>query len=453
MPGLLATLNTAAASMRAFEQALVTVQNNVTNASTPGYARQQVDLVARAFHLDLELPGGVAVSDLVSARDQQAERTVQQQTSRQGRLTQMAASLAQLESVLDIGEGSGVAGALDRLYGAFGQLSVTPNDMPARENVIGRARDVASAFRLTAGSLLEARDQTTREIRSVVAKVNRLAHVIRDVNVEIRRDSRNLGDAGLDARLQAALEELSELVDFEALRAGDGSVTVMIGGQALLVIGERALEIQADFSGPQTEILDHSGQGVAALVRQGRLAGLLEVANTNIPSYLDSLNLLAQTFAGRVNGVLAAGVDLNGQPPAVNLFTYSAAAAAYTLAVSGITGDQIAAAHAPAPGGNGNALDLASLATSAEINGASFTAFYGWISGEAGRASATARADAEMQSALVVQARGLRAEVSGVNLDEEAAAMIQYQRAYQASAKLISLLNELTEAVFSILPR
>lgn len=454
MPSLLASLNAAAGSMRAFERALATVQNNVTNASTPGYARQQADLVAQAFHQELELPGGVTISDLVSTRDELAERAVRRQASKHGRLAQLAAGLAQLEPVLDISEGSGVAGALDGLFRAFSQLSVTPNDLTARENVIGRARDVAAAFRTTAGSLLETRDHANREVRAAVEEINRLAGVIRGINVEIRNDRRKLNDAGLDARLHAALEELSELVDFEALRADDGSVTVLLGGQGLLVIGASAYELQADFSGAQTAVLDHAGQAVTGLVHEGRLAGLLEVVNQNIPSYLNSLNLLAQTMADRINGILAAGVNLNGQPPSVNLFTYNAAAgAAYTLAVTGITAPEIAAAYPTAPGGNENALDLAALATSIEINGASFSGFYGWISSQAGQALASARAGAEAQSALLVQARSLRSEVSGVDLDEEAAAMVQYQRAYQAAARLITVLDELTETTLAMLRR
>lgn len=451
MPGLLASLNSAALSLRAYERALATVQNNVANASTPGYARQQVDLVAQAFQPDLELPGGVAVSDLVSTRDEHAERLVRRQGSLYGRLSQMATTLARLEAVLNIRDGSGIAGALDRLFSAFGALAVTPNDLGARENVLGRAREAAQAFRWTASALMEARQETNREVRSAVERINRLAHTIRDINAEIRSDRRKLADAGLDARLNAALEELAEWVDFQALRADDGSVTVLIGGQTLLVIGERALEIQADFSGPQTEVRDAAGAVVTGRIGQGRLAGLLETVNGQIPSLIGSLDLLAQTFADRVNAILASGVDLNGQPPAVNLFSYSAAAgAAYTLTVTSITATELAAAYASAPGGNGNALDLAALATSAEIQGVSFTAFYGSIAAAAGRALGSARDGAAMQAALLAQARSLREAASGVNLDEEAAALIQYQRAYQAAAKLVTVLDELIQSVLGM---
>jgi flagellar hook-associated protein 1 FlgK len=51
----------------------------------------------------------------------------------------------------------------------------------------------------------------------------------------------------------------------------------------------------------------------------------------------------------------------------------------------------------------------------------------------------------------LTQARVLRAEVSGVSLDEEAAKLLQYQQAYQAVGKLVSVLNELTDTVMNMI--
>jgi hypothetical protein len=60
MPSLLATLNAAAGSMRVFDRALSMIQNNVSNASTPGYASQHIDLISLAFQPDLGQIGGVS---------------------------------------------------------------------------------------------------------------------------------------------------------------------------------------------------------------------------------------------------------------------------------------------------------------------------------------------------------------------------------------------------------
>jgi flagellar hook-associated protein 1 FlgK len=119
--------------------------------------------------------------------------------------------------------------------------------------------------------------------------------------------------------------------------------------------------------------------------------------------------------------------------------------------VSSITPYQIAAADTTAFSGNGNALDLAALADAPLMNGLTYTKFYGQLGARVGRALSTARDDQQTQSLLLAQSKTLREELSGVNLDEEAANLIQYQRAYQAAAQMITVLNDLTAEVFTIL--
>jgi flagellar hook-associated protein 1 FlgK len=451
MSNLLASLRTAAGAMKAYESALGVVQNNVTNSTTPGYARQQVDLIALAFQPDLELPGGVRAGELLNSRSTYAEQSVRQQTERHGRVSSTAAGLGQVEPIFDIAEGSGIAGAINRLYNAFSGLSVTPNNVTSRENVIGRAEDVARSFDFTATSLSRTAEHTNREIRTVVDKINRIGGKIRDLNVELRRDYRLLKDAGMEARLYSSLEELASLVDFNVIQQDDGSLTVLVGGQIPLVMGDRIFELQGDFSGAQVEIRDHEGTVVTSKIQQGSLAGLLDLVNIHIVSYETELNQLAESFADRINAVLAAGVDLNGLPGAA-LLTYDAVnGSARTLSVTGITQDQIAAALPATPGGNGNALNLTDLATSAEIGGFTFTEYYGQISTSVGHTLAAAREDERSQSLLLSQAKSLRDEVSGVDLNMEAANLIQYQQAYQAAAQIVSILDELTAVVLDLI--
>ncbi len=438
--------------MKAFEKALSVVQNNVTNASTPGYVRQQADLIALAFQPDLELTGGVRTGSLLSSRSIFSERAVWQQAEHHGRQSQVADGLVRIEPVFDISDGSGIASSIDKLYASFSQLSVTPNSTPARQNVIDRAKAVAETFNGAARSLSEAADHTRREARSVVEQINRIASDIRELNVEFRRDYRQQEDAGLKARLYTALEKLSALVDFNALPQEDGSMTILLGGQTPLVIGDKTFAVEVDLSGSRVEILDFNGKTITGQVRQGRLEGLIELSNDLLPSYSAKLNRLAAAFADGVNAELAQGVDQNGLPPTEDLFTYAAPDnAALTLSVTGITPDQIAAADPTEPGGNGNALKLASLATARKIDDFTYTEFYGQISAQAGRDLAAAREGEHTRALLLSQAQNLRDEKSAVNLDEEAALLMQYQQAYRASAQLVSVLNEMTDVVLGLL--
>jgi flagellar hook-associated protein 1 FlgK len=96
-------------------------------------------------------------------------------------------------------------------------------------------------------------------------------------------------------------------------------------------------------------------------------------------------------------------------------------------------------------------LNLAGLFNSRGVNDFTFTQFFGEIAGRVGKLLDVARRDTQAQGQLVAQAKALRAEASGVSLDEEAANLIVFQRAYQASAQLIRTLDEMTDTLIGLI--
>jgi flagellar hook-associated protein 1 FlgK len=164
------------------------------------------------------------------------------------------------------------------------------------------------------------------------------------------------------------------------------------------------------------------------------------------------LDTLAQTLADQVNGALANGLTLTNDPPAQPLFTYDAnIGVASTLTLSSITAPELAAASATAPGGNGNAVALEALSRAPQINGLTFTGYYGAFAARLGRELESARQSESTTQTLLDQAENFRQQVTGVSLDEEAAQLIQFQRAYQAVAQMFRTVNELTESVVNLL--
>ena len=144
--------------------------------------------------------------------------------------------------------------------------------------------------------------------------------------------------------------------------------------------------------------------------------------------------------------------DAAGNPPAVNLFSYNAAqGVAFTLDVTNLTGNQIAAASAGAPGGNGNAVAIAQLASRATVNGFTFTQAYGNLGGQLGQDVATAQQDEAAQKSLLNLARQARATVSGVDLNAEEAKILQFQLSYQAMGKVVTVLNTLTDTILNLM--
>jgi flagellar hook-associated protein 1 FlgK len=248
------------------------------------------------------------------------------------------------------------------------------------------------------------------------------------------------------------LESLSSIANFSTIKTSDGGVNVFLGGQTPLVLGSEQLQISADFSSPTTAIRDAQGNDITSQITTGSLGALLQEHNTTLPGYTTQLNTLAQTFADQVNGQLAQGVDANGAAGA-SLFSYDpAGGAASTLAVTNISTDQIAAAAAGAPGGNGNAIAVSQLATATAVNGLTFTEAYGELGAQVGQDVANAQNDQTQDQDLVTQAQQQRSQVSGVSLDAEAAKLLQFQQAYQAVGKLVTVLDELTQTLLAIIP-
>jgi flagellar hook-associated protein 1 FlgK len=448
---LFSTMHTAADSMGAIQKALQVTSNNVTNAGTPGYVRQRLSIEARPLELTSGLVGGVTTGALLSSRMAYLENSVRGETHREGMHSQMAFTLEQIEPVFDISQAGGVAGAMDNFFRQISHWAVAPNDYPSREAVLRAADRLAASFNYTSESLGNISRNVQVELRANVTAINRIGEQLAEYNNQIRSDARRLQDPGLDAQIHAALEELARYTDFNVLRGDDGSFNVYLGGQAPLVIGARLYPIEADVSGAGAVVRDAQGRDITAQFQSGSIRSLLNLHNDFIPSLSAELDVLAQAVADRVNGQLATGLDMSGQPPPLDLFTYDPARAAASLRITNIAPEELAGASATAPGGNGNALDLAALATSKEVGDFTFSQHFGEVSSRVGRALSSARNDAETHALLLSQARTLRSQTSEVSLDEEAAYLIAFQRGYQASAQLVRVLNELTETVLGMM--
>jgi flagellar hook-associated protein 1 len=440
MPGITQALEAAANHITALDRSLSIIQENIGNASTPGYARQ--DLGAA-----IDSASDSTVSVQQSSRNEFAETAVRQQNSLFGHFDQLSSGLESVETNFSASGDTGIPNAVNNLFASFSALSANPGDHTARQSVIDQATQLANTFNGTARNLAQIQGDTRQQVSSEVDTINHLAGLVQVYNSQHRTSASSVSDPIVDAKLHETLEQLSEFTNVQALKQNDGSITLLLNGQTPLVVGENQFRIQADVtSGPAAAIRDAFGEDITGQVSGGRLSASLQVVNQSIPGYQDSLNQLAQGIADSVNALLAAGIDANGDAGAA-LFTYgSSSDAASTLAATvGITAAQVAAATPSAPGGNGNALALSALGTSQALNGFTFAAFYGNISATVGRDVANAKDSRSVQTQLLSQARAQREAVSGVSLDEEAVRLVEFQRAYQATAKVVTILDQLSQ--------
>jgi flagellar hook-associated protein 1 FlgK len=111
-----------------------------------------------------------------------------------------------------------------------------------------------------------------------------------------------------------------------------------------------------------------------------------------------------------------------------------------------------ASGSATSSGDNSNAVAMAQLLNDATTMGAStFSNYYNSLVAQVGLDVQTAKTVVAQDAAFMKQLTTLRDSQSGVSLDEELANLIQYQRSYQASARLITTATEMMDVVINMM--
>jgi flagellar hook-associated protein 1 FlgK len=216
---LLSTLTTSASSLGAFDRVLEVTQNNVSNASTPGFVKQRQSLLAMPFDPSMGMGGGVRAGEDENARDEYADQAVRRQNTLLGQAQQDVNGLTSLQSLFDISGNSGIPKGLNSLLQSFSAWAQSPSDTTARQTVIESASDVAAEFRQMASGMANAAQDAEHQVSQTVDSVNSLVAKLQGYNKQILSGARN--DASIDAGLHATLEDLSQYADISILNQAD----------------------------------------------------------------------------------------------------------------------------------------------------------------------------------------------------------------------------------------
>jgi flagellar hook-associated protein 1 FlgK len=473
---MLASMSSAGTALEAIQTALSAVQNNVANASTPGYASRGVILQALPEDIAAGTLGGVRVAGLSNTRDEFAEAAVRAQSAQLAFYKAQSQALSGIAGLFSITGTDGVAGALNGLQQSFSAWSAAPQDPSARQQVLANASALAATIRNLQASLVQASANAGGQADQAVAQINQLAARIAAINAGHVGGTQS--DAAVDAQLHDDLAQLSDLTSVTTLTLNDGTTAVLLPNGSPLVMGDRsynlasASAVPAGAANPQsppvTQILDSNGADITSAITSGKLGALLDVRNHMLPGLIGdgttqgSLNQLAQNIADAVNAVLVSGKVSTAAGAAAGspLFVYNATdptLAAATLQLNpSITAAQLAPVDSTGVA-NGNANALSSLATaspgSGPLNGLSWTGFLAGIASSVGSAAQTSQQNEASGQQTIAQTESLRDAISGVSLDAQASTVLQLQKAYDAVARVLTLMNQIADSTLNIIPQ
>ena len=301
---LFSALHSASNSLLAFENALTVTQNNVSNASTPGYVTETPTFEALPFEAGSGEAGGVTAGVSQSSRNDYAEGSVRTANSQLGTSEQQIQNLTNLQSQFDISGNTGIPAALSSLYSAFSSWSNNPSNSSTRQNVIATAQGVASAFQGSASGIAQVASNTSDEITGLVNQVNTLAGQLANYNFQVTNG--NQSNPALDASIHSTLQSLSEIVGITATKQANGTFSVALGGQIDIVDGSTVNKLSTNFSVPSGPTAV-SGNGISDPIK------ITSGSNDTLSLNIDGSHVPNIVLSSSDTTVAAAVSDINTQ--------------------------------------------------------------------------------------------------------------------------------------------
>ncbi|HOF86724.1 MAG TPA: flagellar hook-associated protein FlgK [Armatimonadota bacterium] len=447
-------IRTAFTGLLAQQKALDVTGHNVANLATPGYHRQEA--VLRATPPPMPSGGstatvgtlvgtGVDVVTVQRMQDAYLEQQVRNIQGQNGRWETATKTLQQIETFLAPSSELNLATMLDRFFSAWQQLSVYPEEQGSRSLVQGEAANLTTTFNNLAKQLTDLSATMDASISARVTRLNQLADELAALNGNI---SGVLGAGGqandlLDRR-DAVLGEIATLAGITSLSANDDGLIINLDGRPL-VQGSAASHLSYGMGASGWTMTWDDGAPVQ--IRNGEIAGLFQMRDTVIPDYLGQLDTIASALVSTINALHQTGTTMQGTPAGIFFDGNSAGSIAVHAAIAADARAVAATRVAGAAGDGRLAAELALVAAQPLIGnqtlGQAAASMLGQI-GHAVRGATTAR---EASATLLTQLDNQIMATSGVNLDEEMMNLLVFQRAYDASARVLTVADEMVRTV------
>ncbi|MFN7696339.1 MAG: flagellar hook-associated protein FlgK [Deltaproteobacteria bacterium] len=453
-------LRVGASGMRAASLGVNVAAQNATNAATEGYTRRSVR--------QEPVPGppqggnGVRTEGPMRSIDRFVERRLLGATGARAEADARRMAIGPLDAMLS--EDGGLGSALDAFQASLESLTASPSDRSVRAEVLARADALASAFHRTSEGITAARRDVDARLTDEVSRANTLMGEIDALQTAMKKAEIG-GDEASDLRDQRdqRIRDLAELLPISQIDGERGAVSLLLDGGVALVRAEGGTSPLSAGTDPVTGLVrvtrNASGavEDLTSRLRGGSIGGLLAARDGALADALGSLDQLAFDVAGAYSAAHAAGFGLDGLTGR-NLFeagaTPGGAALAFTVSTD-VAGqpDRLAAATDPAlvAGDNRNALALTGLSV-ARFAAGSRTASEALsdLVASVGRAVDGAQRDATLLESARAQAWSMRESISGVNSDDEMISLTQYQRAYEASLKVVQTADEMLQELLQM---
>ena len=448
-------------ALAADQQAIDVTASNVANQNTVGYTREVVSFRSvDAVQLNGRTGTAIGVeAKAVSQRDRVLEQRLQQQTQGAYQASARLTALQSAEQVFGLSSNpsnastTAIGAAIDGFFSSLTALAANPSDAATRSAALSAAGTLTAAFNGAAQQLDDNASTINAQIGTSAGQVNALTSQVAQLNAEITSLSPDQDAGGLEDQRQEAIQKLSQLVGVNQMSGSNNDVTLTTSNGAVLVSAGNSFPLGTATVVGKTEVTSGDPAVViSAGLTGGTIGGLLQARDADLPGMQSSLDALAFAVGSAVNAQNASGVTSSGAAGgAVFNLGATATGSAQNIALAITSSDGLATAAAgEGVGGTTNANALAALGSAKIANGDTASGSFATLLGGIGTTVQSATAASDAKSAALTQAQTQRDALSGVSLDEEAAALTQYQRSYEAAAKVLAAVNAMMASALNL---
>ena len=459
-------------SMMNSQTSLQTTAHNISNKGTQGYSRQRVEIQSNVpvGSGNLRIGMGARASKVTRTNNPHLEKQIEREGGELGREEAKSYALGRVEQVYNEQTNKGLNKYLTEFFNSFRELSNSPESISARTLVKESADFLAKDFHRVSNQLDAIQGDIDQQITSSVLEINEITKEIASLNEKVQAVELSGVPANDERdRRDALLKDLSKKVNIRYAENGEGQVTVTAGRSAVLVSGfsHRSLEVSGTVAREgkregRVDIFYRATETGSPFVvtdqfTGGKIGGLLGVRDGTINDLFDNMDEMAFNVAKEVNDAHSLGYDRYNKRSGrffevPKTQTGASSKIALSAAIQNDVGKIAVGAAINSPGDNRVANVISGLQYKGVMSegDSTFDGYYSNIVGRVGVQSARSHSSLQAQEDIVKQLGNIRESISGVSLDEETAKMIEFQKTFDASARLIRTADEMMDTVLNI---
>jgi len=440
-------LNIAASGLDAQQTAMDTISENLTNANTAGYVSESAQLTANPGGDLLGVGDGVRVVAVTQNADNLLATNALQSQGVLAQTTALQQILQGAQAVFPEPGSAGISADLSSFWQSWDAISQDPSNAAPRTEVVDQAENLVSDFQQAAGQLNNLQDNAQAQVTQSVTEANTELAQVANLNQKITTTEGSGAPANslIDQRNQI-LGQLANNIGAVGVVQPDGTLNVDVGG-VTLVQGSWSDTITTT-GGAGDMSLVAQASGVTIPTSAGSVAGQLAAVNQYLPGYQSQLDEAADDLASTVNTQLAAGYTATGTSGAGLPLFQGTGAAGLSVNASIVANPELIAASSTGalPDATNNGANAQAMAELFNVTGGPDEQYQSLIQNLGSQVQAVNN-QVQAQTSVANAATENLQSIEGVNTNDQMVQMLTYQQAFQASAKLVSTVDTMMQAL------